>query len=87
MPRSQRPGSQWRFLAILRAAWSSLVRNLNLSWNKALQQAIHRAAQNSLGHLLGQAFQGGHLTQAEANPSSGPTRGHPVNWFQGQNHC
>lgn len=61
-----------RFLAILREAWNGLVRTLNRSWNKALPQAIHRTAQNSLGHLLGQACQGRGLTQAEVNPRSGP---------------
>lgn len=75
VPSARSPSG--RVLAILRAAWNGLVRNLNLSWNKALQPAIHRTARNSLGHLLAQAFQGGGLTQAEVNPSSGPTLGPP----------
>lgn len=85
VPSAWRPSG--RFLAILREAWKGLVRNLNLSWSKALPQAIHRPSQNSFGHLLGQAFQGGDLTQVEVNPSSGPTLGPLVNWFPGQNLC
>lgn len=72
MPSSQRLESQREIPGHFKRSLDGLVRTLNRSWNKALPQAIHRTAQNSLGHLLGQACQGRGLTQAEVNPRSGP---------------